>query len=212
MQCPVVSPEFNEPRGVPISAILFGGRRTRLVPLVFEAFSWQHGVAMAAGMGTETTSAAEHDVGRLRRDPMAMVPFCGYNMADYFRHWLAMGQRLPAAPKLFFINWFRTDARGEFVWPGFGENIRVLKWIVDRVHGRVSARETPLGLMPHLADLELSGLQISQEALERLFAVHGEAWLGEISEMRQFLEQFGERLPAEISQEIEELERRLEGA
>ncbi len=210
-QCPIVSPEFGNPAGVPISAMLFGGRRTWLVPLVFEAFGWQHGVFAASGMGTETTSAAMHMVGTLRRDPMAMQPFCGYNMADYFRHWLNIGQRLQAPPRLFFVNWFRTDdATGDYIWPGFGDNIRVLKWVVDRVHGRVGAKETPIGLVPHLQDLELDGLDIPQDHLERLFAVHCEAWHAELAEIGQLYERFGDRVPHELADELRRLAARLE--
>lgn len=212
-QCPIVSPEFDNPAGVPISALLFGGRRSWLVPLVYEAFDWHHGVFAASGMGTETTSAAMHMVGMLRRDPMAMLPFCGYNMADYFRHWLSMGHRLQNPPKMFFVNWFRTDdATGDFLWPGFGHNIRVLKWIIDRVRGRVGARETPIGLVPHFSDLDLSGLDMPEENLERLFAVHNEAWLAEAAEIGQFYEQFGDRMPQELVGELHGLVQRLEGA
>ncbi len=209
-KCPSVSPEFDSPQGVPISAMLFGGRRTRLMPLVYEAFNWQHGVFAASGMGTETTSAATHMVGMLRRDPMAMYPFCGYHMADYFRHWLNIGHRLTSPPRLFFVNWFRTDdMTGEYLWPGFAENVRVLKWILDRTHGRVGATETPLGLMPELSDLDTSGLDIPPEQLERLFAVHKEAWHGELAEIAQLYEQLGPRVPKELLEELDQLDERL---
>jgi phosphoenolpyruvate carboxykinase (GTP) len=181
------------------------------VPLVYEAFSWQHGVFVASGMGTETTSAATHMVGMLRRDPMAMLPFCGYNMADYFHHWLDTGHRVQSPPRLFFVNWFRTDdMTGDFIWPGFGQNIRVLKWILDRVHNRVGAKETPIGLVPHLRDLELAGLPIPEAQLERLFRIHCEAWLGEVAEIGQLYEQLGSRVPQELVGELAELTRRLE--
>ncbi|MCX5851639.1 MAG: phosphoenolpyruvate carboxykinase (GTP), partial [Deltaproteobacteria bacterium] len=159
---PYLSPEFDNPRGVPISAIIFGGRRTQLIPLVVEAFNWQHGVFMGARSGSETTAAAIHQVGTLRRDPMAMIPFCGYNMGDYFTHWLNLGTRLTQPPRIFTANWFRVDDDGAFIWPGFGDNIRVLKWIIDRLHNRVGARETPLGVVPHVKDLDISGLTIPE--------------------------------------------------
>ena len=198
---PTLSHEFDNPAGVPISAILLGGRRTHLIPLVVEGFDWQHGVFMGARAGSETTAAAIHQVGALRRDPMAMLPFCGYNMGDYFGHWLSMGNRLTRPPKIFSVNWFKTDEDGKFIWPGFGENIRVLKWIVDRVNGRVNARETPLGLIPHLADLNLEGLNIPEERMAMLFAVDPGGWRAELEDIRKFLEQFGDRMPAEIWQE-----------
>jgi phosphoenolpyruvate carboxykinase (GTP) len=209
-RCPSVSPEFDNPQGVPISAMLFGGRRTRLMPLVREAFSWQHGVFAASAMGTETTSAATHMVGMLRRDPMAMYPFCGYHMADYFRHWLDIGKRLASPPRLFFVNWFRTDDEtGEYLWPGFAENVRVLKWILDRTQDRVGAVKTPIGLMPDLSDLDTTGLDIPPERLEQLFAIHREAWHGELAEIAQLYELLGPRVPKEILEELDQLDRRL---
>jgi phosphoenolpyruvate carboxykinase (GTP) len=208
-QCPTLSPEFDSPKGVPISAIIFGGRRSTTVPLVYESFNWQHGVFCGASMASETTPAAIHQVGVLRRDPMAMLPFCGYNMADYFRHWLEMGQRIPNPPKIFFVNWFRKDENGNFLWPGFGENMRVLKWIVDRVKGKVDARETPIGLIPKFEDLELSSLNISSEQLEKLFAIERDEWQAELADIRKFFDQFGERLPGELWDEYRALARRL---
>lgn len=209
-KCPIVSPEFDSPEGVPISAMLFGGRRTRVMPLVYEAFNWQHGVFAASAMGTETTSAATHMVGMLRRDPMAMYPFCGYHMADYFQHWLNIGERLAEPPRLFFVNWFRTDeATGEYLWPGFAENVRVLKWILDRTQGRVGAAETPIGLVPELSDLDTNGLDIAPERLKRLFAVRPEAWQGELAEVAQLYEQLGPRVPKELLEELDRLEQRL---
>jgi len=204
-QCPTVSPEFENPKGVPISAILFGGRRTRLIPLVYESFNWQHGVFTGAGMGSETTTAAVHQVGVLRRDPMAMLPFCGYNMADYFRHWLDFGKRIPDPPKIFFVNWFRSDSSGNFLWPGFGENIRVLKWIIDRVNNRVPARETPIGFVPRLEDLQLNGLNISKDNLEKLFEVNPGDWGTEVEDIRKFLTRFGDKMPEEIWEEFNKL-------
>lgn len=208
-QCPTVSLEFDNPRGVPISAIIFGGRRTRVMPLIYESFDWRHGVFCGASMGSETTAAAIHQVGVLRRDPMAMLPFCGYNMADYFRHWLNTGNRIPQPPKIFLVNWFRVDEDGKFIWPGFCENIRVLKWIVDRVNGRVQAKETPIGLVPYLSDLNLEGLNISKEKLEKLFEINPEEWDEEFEDIRKFFEQFGERMPEEIWQEYQTLAKRL---
>ncbi len=207
--CPILSPEFDNPQGVPISAFIFGGRRSTTVPLVYESFNWQHGVFCGASMASETTAAAIHQVGVLRRDPMAMLPFCGYNMADYFRHWLEMGRRIPNPPKIFFVNWFRKDAAGEFLWPGFTENMRVLKWIVERVKGKVDAKETPIGLIPHFSDLCLEGLKISQQQLEELFAVNTNEWQAELEDIRRFFEQFGDRLPEELWEEYRSLAKRL---
>lgn len=206
---PNLSKEFENPKGVPISAIIFGGRRSRLVPLVVEAFDWNHGVFMAAGMGSETTAAAEHKVGTLRRDPFAMLPFCGYNMADYFAHWIDMGRRLKSPPKIFSVNWFRLDEEGRFVWPGFGENIRVLKWIVDRVKGRVGACVTPLGLLPYLSDLELSGLNIEREKLESILSFKKEGWSEEVKEIKEFFSKFGERVPEELVLQLERFEKAI---
>lgn len=208
-QCPTLSPEFNNPKGVPISAIIFGGRRSEVMPLVYESFDWQHGVFCGASMGSETTPAATHQVGVLRRDPMAMLPFCGYNMADYFGHWLNIGRRIPKPPKIFFVNWFRVDEEGNFLWPGFGENIRVLKWIVDRVKGRVSAKETPIGLVPYLNDLNLEGLDIKKEKLEKLFEINPERWDRELEDIGDFFKQFGHRMPEEMWQEYRALDKRL---
>ncbi len=198
---PTLSKEFDNPKGVPISAIILGGRRTQLIPLVVESFNWQHGVFSGARTGSETTAAAAHEVGVVRRDPMAMLPFCGYNMGDYFRHWINMGKKLTPPPKIFSVNWFRADEEGKFIWPGFGENIRVLKWIVDRVNNRVDARETPLGLVPHLRDLEMEGLNIPNERLEKLFEVNPKEWQKELADIGKFLGQFGKHLPEEILQE-----------
>lgn len=209
-QCPTLSPEFENPKGVPISAIIFGSRRSRLLPLVYESFNWSHGVFCGARMGSETTAAAIHQIGKLRRDPMAMIPFCGYNMGDYFRHWLNMGEKVINPPKIFVVNWFRLDENGKFLWPGFGENIRVLKWIIDRINNRVGARETPIGLLPHINDIELSGLAISREDMEKLFEVNPEEWNLELEEVRGFFNQFGDRLPEDLWEEFKKLERNLE--
>ncbi|MCG2714470.1 MAG: phosphoenolpyruvate carboxykinase (GTP) [Candidatus Omnitrophica bacterium] len=202
---PTLSKEFDNPKGVPISAIILGGRRTQLVPLVTESFNWQNGVYLGARTGSETTAAAAHQVGQLRRDPMAMLPFCGYNMGDYFRHWLSIGKKLTQPPKIFSVNWFRVDDEGKFIWPGFGENIRVLKWIVDRVHNRVKAKQTPLGLIPEAQDLETDGLGIPKEKMAKLFEINAESWKQELQDTEKFLNQFGSRTPLEIWQEHKKL-------
>jgi phosphoenolpyruvate carboxykinase (GTP) len=206
---PMLSKEAENPRGVPISAIIFGGRRTQLIPLVTESFSWSHGVFMGARMGSETTAAATGQVGVVRRDPMAMLPFCGYNMADYWRHYLNMGQRMSRPPKIFSVNWFRVDDRGKFIWPGFGDNMRVLKWVIDRVTGAVPARETPAGLVPRVEDLDMTGLDLPKDKLERLFAVNIKEWKTEVDEVRTFLKPYKGRLPAEIREQYEKLERQV---
>jgi len=202
---PTLSKEFDNPKGVPISAIILGGRRTQLIPLVTESFNWQHGVYLGARTGSETTAAAIHQVGVLRRDPMAMLPFCGYNMGDYFRHWLNIGKKLTQPPKIFSVNWFRVNDDGKFIWPGFGENIRVLKWIVDRVHNRVEAKQTPLGFLPHLQDLNTSGLNIQQNDTEKLFEVNPPSWKQELKDIEKFLVQFGNRAPSELLEEHKKL-------
>jgi phosphoenolpyruvate carboxykinase (GTP) len=206
---PTLSPEFDNPKGVPISAIIFGGRRMHLIPLVVESFNWQHGVFLGARTGSETTAAAIHQVGILRRDPMAMLPFCGYNMGDYLRHWLNIGKRLTEPAKIFSVNWFRVDDEGKFIWPGFRENIRVLKWIVDRVNNRVQAKESPIGFIPYLKDLCLEGLHIPKEKLEKLFEVKLEDWESELKDVQNFLGQFGEHLPQEIWEEYKALAKHL---
>ncbi len=170
-ECPTLSPEYNNPNGVKISAIIFGGRRSTEIPLVYESFNWDHGVELGANMQSETTAAAEHQIGVLRKDPMAMLPFCGYNMDDYFNHWRKIGKRLKFPPKIFFVNWFRKDENGKFLWPGFGENIRVLKWMIERTQNKVTAQETKIGLMPHLKDLDLNGLNLPAGNLEKLFNI-----------------------------------------
>jgi phosphoenolpyruvate carboxykinase (GTP) len=202
---PTLSKEFDNPKGVPISAIILGGRRTQLIPLVTESFNWQHGVYLGARTGSETTAAAAHQVGQLRRDPMAMLPFCGYNMGDYFQHWLNIGKKLVHPPTIFSVNWFRVDDDGKFIWPGFGENIRVLKWIVDRVHNRVKAKQTPLGLVPDMQDLETGGLSIPQEKLAKLFEINEASWKDELQDIEKSLNQFGNRTPSEIWQEHQKL-------
>jgi len=209
-QSPSISPQWEAPDGVPISAFVFGGRRTRVAPLVYESFDWQHGVFVGATMASETTAAATGDVGVTRRDPMAMLPFCGYNMADYFAHWLEMGKKIAKPPKIFHVNWFRKSADGKFLWPGYGENVRVLKWILERVEGRGAAQETPIGYVPAKNGLTLDGIKISDEALNELLRVNPEDWDAEMEDSKQFLGKFGGRLPRQISEEHEKLARRFQ--
>jgi phosphoenolpyruvate carboxykinase (GTP) len=209
-QSPSISSQWEAPEGVPISAFVFGGRRTRVAPLVYESFDWQHGVFVGATMASETTAAATGDVGVTRRDPMAMLPFCGYNMADYFAHWLEMGKKIAKPPKIFHVNWFRKSADGKFLWPGYGENVRVLKWILERVEGRGAAQETPIGYVPAKNGLTLDGIKISDEALNELLRVNPEDWDAEMEDSKQFLGKFGGRLPRQISEEHEKLARRFQ--
>jgi phosphoenolpyruvate carboxykinase (GTP) len=208
-QCPSISPRWEEPQGVPISAIIFGGRRARVAPLVYQSFNWQHGVFDGASMASETTAAATGAVGVVRHDPMAMLPFCGYNMADYFRHWLTIGRNLQRPPALFHVNWFRTDGQGTFLWPGFGQNVRVLKWILERVRGGGKAIETPIGFVPTPDGLEREGLGLPVSTFEELLRIDRADWEQELASQRQFFEQFGARLPHEITVEHEQLARRL---
>ncbi len=210
-QCPVIAPEWEDPNGVPIDAILFGGRRGTVVPLVTEAFNWQHGTFLGSITSSETTSAATGRVGQLRRDPMAMLPFCGYHMGDYFSHWLKIGnnadpQRLP---KIYYVNWFRRDATGRFLWPGYGENSRVLKWICERVEGSATATETPIGRVPTPGALDVSGLLMAQSALDELLRVDVDDWMAEVPLIKEHYEKFGNKLPDELRQELTQLERRL---
>jgi phosphoenolpyruvate carboxykinase (GTP) len=213
-QCPVIAPEWEDPKGVPISAILFGGRRASAVPLVTEAFDWRHGVFLASNVASEGTAAAENKVGELRRDPFAMLPFCGYNMGDYFAHWLKLGAGAEASklPKIFFVNWFRKDAAGKYVWPGFGENSRVLKWIVDRLEGDADATDTAIGRLPTPGSLDTSGLDLSDEHLRLLLTVDPEVWREEAALIPPAYEQFGDRLPKDLWSEYEALLARLEAA
>jgi phosphoenolpyruvate carboxykinase (GTP) len=208
-QSPSISPKWEAPEGVPISAFIFGGRRARVAPLVYESFNWQHGVFVGATLASETTAAATGNVGIVRRDPMAMVPFCGYNMADYFGHWLAMGKRIPHPPKIFHVNWFRKGADGKFLWPGYGENVRVLKWILERVEGRGAAQETPIGHVPARGALTLDGLNISASTVEELMRVDPEDWEQELIDIKEFFQKFGDRLPRELTVEHGNLSRRL---
>jgi phosphoenolpyruvate carboxykinase (GTP) len=210
-QDPAIAPEWEDPAGVPIDAFLFGGRRSTVVPLVHEAFDWEHGVFLGSTMGSETTAAAESAVGKLRRDPFAMLPFCGYHMADYFRHWLEMGRREGAVlPKIFFVNWFRKDLDdGRFLWPGFGENARVLEWVFRRCDGAVEAAETPIGWVPTPGGLNTDGLAIGADDLDELLKVDPAEWLPEVDPIREFYAKFGEKLPGELRAQLDALEQRL---
>jgi phosphoenolpyruvate carboxykinase (GTP) len=209
-QCPCISSEWENPNGVPISAILFGGRRAKVAPLVYQSFDWNHGVFVGATMGSETTAAAAGQVGVVRRDPMAMLPFCGYNMGDYFAHWLEMGESIPNPPKIFNVNWFRTDSEGHFIWPGYGENFRVVKWILDRCKGEVSADESPIGYMPKPEDIEIAGLEeeVSASTLRELLSIDKESWASEIENQTEFFAKF-DRLPDEIRSQQTALKQRL---
>jgi len=210
-QCPSIAPEWEDPKGVPIDAILFGGRRAGVVPLVTEAFNWQHGTFLGATASSETTAAITGQVGQLRRDPMAMLPFCGYHMGDYFAHYLKIGEREGAKlPKIFYVNWFRTDEEsGKFLWPGYGENSRVLKWVFERCEGTAHAVETPIGMLPQPADLDTEGLNIRAEDLSDLLSVDIDGWLAEIPLIREHFAKFGTRLPEGLNRELEELDHRL---
>ncbi len=212
-QCPVIAPEWEDPKGVPISAILFGGRRATVVPLVNEARNWQHGTFLGSIISSEKTAAAAGKIGELRRDPMAMLPFCGYNMADYWAHWLMTGRRPGAKlPKIYYVNWFRKSTGGDFLWPGFGDNGRVLKWVFERCEGTAKAVETPIGNLPAEGSLDLEGLDIDAEDLAQLLAVDVEGWLTEAPMIRDYYSQFGDRLPDELTEELDDLIRRLEAA
>jgi phosphoenolpyruvate carboxykinase (GTP) len=206
--CPVISPEWENPSGVPISAILFGGRRAKVAPLVYQSFNWEHGVYLGASMASETTSAASGAVGVVRRDPMAMLPFCGYNMGDYFKHWLEMGKKIPNPPKIFHVNWFQMDDNGKIIWPGYGENFRAVKWIVDRCAGKAGAKETAIGYLPNEDDIDLTGLNFSKDELRGLLQVVPEAWNEDIVNQEEFFAKF-DRLPQAIKDQMEGLKKRL---
>jgi len=207
--CPCLSPEFDNPQGVPISAMIFGGRRAKTAPLVYQSRSWDHGVFVGSVMASETTAAATGAVGVVRRDPMAMRPFCGYHMADYWQHWLDMGKKIEKLPKIFNVNWFRTDDEGNFLWPGFGDNLRVLEWILARCFDEIGADETPLGYEPRPEDINLEDSGVSVETLKDLLAVDKDLWRQECANFREFYAQFGDKLPAELRACLEELEARL---
>ncbi len=208
--CPCISSEFENGEGVPISAIVFGGRRAKTAPLVYQSRDWNNGVFVGSIMSSETTAAASGAVGTLRRDPMAMLPFCGYNMGDYFGHWLEMGEKLgDKAPKIFTVNWFRLDDEGNFIWPGFGDNMRVLLWMLDRCEGKVGAKETPIGYVPEVDDLDMEGLDISKETLADLLNVDNGIWKDEAAGIEEFYKKFGDHLPAELKKQLDDLKARL---
>jgi phosphoenolpyruvate carboxykinase (GTP) len=206
---PAYTKEAENPRGVPLSAIVFGGRRRELAPLVYEARNWRHGVLVGASVASETTAAATGAVGVVRRDSMAMKPFCGYNFGDYFSHWLSVGSKLKHAPRIFHVNWFRQGQDGKFLWPGFGDNLRVLSWMLERCAGRAEAQDTAIGYLPRPQDLNLVGLKIDQEVLQELLAVKPQAWRKELGDIRQYLAEFGSRTPGTLYNELEEVEERL---
>lgn len=209
--CPSLSEKFDDPDGVPISAIIFGGRRAQTTPLVYESFDWNHGVFVGSVMSSETTAAATGRVGIVRHDPMAMLPFCGYNMSKYFRHWLDMGKFIgDKAPKIFNVNWFRTDDNGNFLWPGFGDNLRVLEWVINRCEDKTSANKTPIGYVPFASDINIQGLGINNSQLDSLLAVDDDLWKKEVQDIESFYEKFGDELPAELKNELSKLKQRLQ--
>ncbi len=209
-QCPVIDPDWENPNGVPISAIIFGGRRSSVIPLVYEAYNWQHGTFLGAGVSSETTAAASGAVGKLRHDPFAMLPFCGYHMCDYFNHWLSVG-KVPhhKTPRIYYVNWFRKDKEGNFIWPGFGENSRVLKWMFERTDGKEHGKKTPIGIIPDEGAVDLSGLDLDESRMNQLFEIDNEAWKGEVESLRSYFQMFGSKLPQGILDELDELEKRL---
>ena len=212
--CPCISKEFNNPNGVPIDAIVFGGRRAKTAPLVYQSFDWNHGVFVGSIMASETTAAAAGAVGVVRRDPMAMLPFCGYNMGDYFAHWIEMGKKIPHAPKIFNVNWFRTDDEGNFIWPGFGDNMRVLMWILDRCAGKADAVETEIGYLPKAEDINIEGLKdIDLDTIKDLLSVDKDLWKEDVKGIKEFYAKFDEfdTLPAELKEELANFEARLNG-
>jgi phosphoenolpyruvate carboxykinase (GTP) len=210
-QCPTLAPEWDDPQGVPISAILFGGRRKTTVPLITQARDWQHGVFIGATLGSEQTAAAEGKVGTVRRDPMAMLPFLGYNVGDYFAHWIDIGKNADESkmPKIFFVNWFRRGDDGRFLWPGFGENSRVMKWIVDRIEQKAGGKTTPIGIVPTAEDLDLSGLDVDAADVNEALAVNVAEWREEIPLIEEWFEFVGEKLPTGIKDEFDALKHRL---
>jgi phosphoenolpyruvate carboxykinase (GTP) len=210
-QCPVIDPAWEDPKGVPISAFFFGGRRAHVIPLITEAYDWEHGVFMGSSSSSEMTAAAVGTIGKLRHDPFAMLPFCGYHMGDYFNHWLQIGKKSDASklPKIFYVNWFRKDENGKFMWPGYGDNIRALKWALERVDGTGKFINTPMGKIPDVNEFDVSDLDISRETLEKLFTVSPEEGINELNEMREYYKIFGDRLPKELLEELDELEKRL---
>ncbi|MBM3192469.1 MAG: phosphoenolpyruvate carboxykinase (GTP), partial [Chlamydiae bacterium] len=208
-QCPILSPAIDDPKGVPISGIIFGGRRASLEPLVYEALDWAHGTFLGASLSSEMTAAAKGVMGQLRHDPFAMLPFCGYNMGDYFSHWLSMEAKMTKLPKIFHVNWFKKDATGKFLWPGYGENARVLQWMFARVSGRVEAKRSPIGWLPHLQDLDRTGLALPEATWNKLLAIDKEEWKQEVEELKRYFTLFGKELPEGIHKQLQALEKRL---
>ena len=211
-QCPSIAPEWEDPKGVPVSAVLFGGRRPSTIPLVHESFDWEHGVFLGSILGSEITAAVISDkIGQVRRDPFAMRPFIGYNVCDYFSHWLKIGQTAASEklPKIFYVNWFRKDENGKFVWPGFGDNSRVIKWVIERVSGTGSADKTPIGYMPSENAIDISSLDISGEAMKELLEVDTEKWRQEVDWIREYFSELGDKLPQEMTAQVDALEARL---
>ena len=207
--CPSASFRIDQHHGVPISAIVFGGRREHLTPLVYESFNWQHGVFVGATMASERTAAQVGKLGEVRRDPMAMFPFCGYNMGDYFKHWLEMGKSMAKRPKIFHVNWFKADDSGKILWPGFGENLRILEWILNRCNNKVGAVKTPIGYLPYPGDIDLTGLELAPHAFEKLLDVSKDDWLEELKGIKEFFKLFKKTLPKELWDEFESLSKRL---
>jgi len=208
-QCPAASNKIDDPKGVPIDAMIFGGRRARLAPLVYETLSWDHGVYAAATVASERTAAQYGKQGEVRRDPMAMLPFCGYNMGDYFAHWIKMGKKTPKPPKIFHVNWFRRDKDNKFLWPGFGENLRVLEWVIERCEGKGEAEETPIGFVPKKGALDMTGLDLPEGTMEQVLEVNPEEWKAELEDHKKFFEKFGSKLPKELREQLTALEERL---
>jgi phosphoenolpyruvate carboxykinase (GTP) len=208
-QCPSYSEKANAPEGVPISAIIFGGRRSAVAPLVYEALDWEHGVFTGASVASETTAAAVGQVGQIRRDPMAMKPFCGYHFADYWSHWLGFGARSDRLPRVYHVNWFRKDSEGRFLWPGYGDNMRVLKWIIDRCEGNADAARTPIGNVPAADSLDLAGLELRRQTLDALLAIDPDTWLREMDDIGDYFAEFGPRIPAQLLRQIERIKGEL---
>ncbi|MDR3243397.1 MAG: phosphoenolpyruvate carboxykinase (GTP), partial [Elusimicrobiota bacterium] len=207
--CPTISKEYDNPCGVPISGIIFGGRRKDTIPLVYECKDWNSGVFTASIIGSETTAAASGTQGAVRRDPMAMLPFCGYNMGDYFQHWIDMGKKLKNPPKIFMVNWFRKDKKGNFMWPGFRDNSRVIKWMIDRIENSKPATETEIGLFPQKNDIDLSGLNIDKSIIDKLLSVNKEEWKKEIASIEEFYAKFGDKIPKELTDLLKELKEKI---
>ena len=207
--CPCISPEWESPEGVPLSAIVFGGRRAKTAPLVYQSRDWQHGVFVGSTLASETTAAAAGKVGVVRRDPMAMLPFCGYNMGDYFKHWLEMGNKMSNPPKIFHVNWFRTNEEGEFIWPGFGDNFRVLEWMLKRCDNKIDANEAAIGYLPKAEDINIEALDLSMDTLKSLLKIDSESWLEDVKSIEEFYAKIGDTIPEELMDELKTLTNNL---